>query len=268
MSQTILAKPGTKVHLADYNPDDCGKHRDKDEAKGETERYVERLAELQEVMWAEGKHALLVVFQALDGGGKDGVIEKVMHGVNPQGCYVASFKVPTPEELAHDYLWRVHKVTPRKGYIGIFNRSHYEDVLVVRVHSLVPKPVWKPRYDQINAFEKMLAEGGTTILKFFLHISKEEQKQRFQDRLGNPKKNWKFSAGDVKEREYWDDYMRAYENALSRCSTPWAPWYIVPANRKWYRDLVVSRTIVETLEKLDMHFPPPLPDADKIVIPD
>jgi len=268
MSQSILVKPDTKVRLADYDPDDHGKYRDKDEAKAETERYVERLAELQEVLWAEGKHALLIIIQALDAAGKDGVIEKVMHGVNPQGCHVTSFKVPTPEELAHDYLWRVHKAAPQKGYIGIFNRSQYEDVLVVRVHSLVPEPVWKPRYDQINAFEKTLAESGTTILKFFLYISKEEQKQRFQDRLADPKKNWKFSAGDVKEREYWDDYIRAYEDVLRKCSTPWAPWHIVPANRKWYRDLVVSRTIVETLDKLDMHFPPPLPDADKIVIPD
>ena len=268
MSQSILVKPDTKVHLADYDPDDHGKYDDKDEAKDQTERYVERLAELQEVLWAEGKHALLVVFQALDAGGKDGVVEKVMHGVNPQGCYVASFKVPTPEELAHDYLWRVHKATPQKGYIGIFNRSHYEDVLVVRVHSLAPESVWKLRYDQINDFEEMLAESGTTILKFFLHISKEEQKQRFQDRLADPKKNWKFSLGDVKEREYWDDYMRAYEDVFSRCSTPWAPWYIVPADHKWYRDLVIARTIVEALEKLDMQFPPPLPDADKIVIPD
>jgi len=268
MSQPILVPPNTKVRLADYDPGDHGGYKDRDAARAETERYIERFAELQEVLWAEGKRALLVIFQALDAGGKDGVIEHVMHGVNPQGCHVTSFKVPTPEELAHDYLWRVHKATPQKGYIGIFNRSHYEDVLVVRVHSLVPEPVWKPRYDQINAFEKMLAESGTTILKFFLHISKEEQKQRFQDRLADPKKNWKFSLGDVKEREYWDDYMRAYEDVFSRCSTPWAPWYIVPADRKWYRDLVIARTIVEALEKLDMHFPPPLPDADKIVIPD
>jgi PPK2 family polyphosphate:nucleotide phosphotransferase len=267
MSQPILVPPNTRVNLAAYDPDDHGGYKNKDDARKETQRYVERFAELQEVLWAEGKHALLVVFQALDAGGKDGVIEHVMHGVNPQGCHVTSFKVPTPEEMAHDYLWRIHKAAPQRGMIGIFNRSQYEDVLVVRVHSLVPETVWRPRYDQINVFEKVLADNGVTILKFFLYISKEEQKKRFQDRLSDPKKNWKFSLGDVKEREYWDDYIRAYEDALSLCSTPWAPWYIVPADNKWYRDLVVSRTIVETLEKLDLRFPPPLPDADKIVIP-
>jgi len=267
MTQPILIPPGTHVKLSDYDPDCTGGYKDKDAAQDKVERHTERLAKLQEVMWAEGKHSLLVVLQALDGGGKDGTIEHVMHGVNPQGCQVTSFKVPTEEELAHDYLWRVHKATPRRGYIGIFNRSHYEDVLVVRVHKLVPDEVWQQRYEQINQFEKLLAAAGTTILKFFLHISKKEQKERFEDRLRDPAKNWKFSAGDVKEREYWDDYMRAYEDALSRCSTPWAPWYVVPADHKWYRDLVVSQVIVETLEKLDMHYPPPLPDADKIVIP-
>ncbi len=219
-------------------------------------------------MWAQGEHALLIVLQALDAGGKDGVIRHVMSGVNPQGCQVTSFKVPTEEELEHDYLWRIHKATPRRGYIGIFNRSHYEDVLVVRVHNLVPEDVWQQRYEQINHFERLLADSGTTILKFFLYISKDEQKERFEARLRDPRKNWKFSVKDVKERGYWDDYVRAYEDALGRCSTPWAPWYIVPANRKWYRNLVISQAIVETLEKLDMHYPPPLPDADTIVVPD
>jgi PPK2 family polyphosphate:nucleotide phosphotransferase len=268
MKQPFLVPPDTRVKLSDYNPGYTGNYQDKDETKTELERMVERLRELQEVLWAENKHALLIVLQAMDGGGKDGTIEHVMHGVNPQGCQVTSFKVPTEEELSHDYLWRIHKATPRRGYIGIFNRSHYEDVLVVRVHSLVPKEVWQQRYDQINHFEKSLADAGTTILKFFLHISKEEQKERFEDRLRDPQKNWKFSMGDVKERGFWDDYMQAYEDALSCCSTPWAPWYIVPANHKWYRDLVISQIIVESLEKLDMHYPPPLPDADKIVIPD
>jgi PPK2 family polyphosphate:nucleotide phosphotransferase len=204
----------------------------------------------------------------MDAGGKDGTIKHVMGGVNPQGCQVTSFKQPTARELAHDYLWRIHMAVPSRGYIGIYNRSHYEDVLVVRVHNLVPEEVWSTRYEQINHFEKLLAETGTTILKFFLYISKEEQKERFEARLTDPTKNWKFSAGDVKERRYWDDYMLAYEEALSRCNTPWAPWYIIPANRKWYRNLVVSQTIVETLEKLDMHYPPPLADAGSIVVPD
>jgi PPK2 family polyphosphate:nucleotide phosphotransferase len=268
MKQPFLVPPDTRVNLSDYDPGYTGHYQRKSETKTELERKVERLRELQEVLWAEGKHALLIVLQAMDAGGKDGTIEHVMRGVNPQGCQVTSFKVPTEEELSHDYLWRIHKATPRRGYIGIFNRSHYEDVLVVRVHNLVPKEVWQQRYEQINHFEKMLADAGTTILKFFLYISKGEQKERFEDRLRDPRKNWKFSMGDVDERGYWDDYMQAYEEALSRCSAPWAPWYIVPANHKWYRDLVVSEIIVEALEKLDMHYPPPLPDADKVVIPD
>jgi len=211
---------------------------------------------------------LLLIFQAKDAAGKDGAIRHVMSGVNPQGCQVTSFKVPTEEELDHDYLWRVHKATPRRGFIGIFNRSHYEDVLVVRVHNLVPEAVWQQRYEQINQFEKLLADSGTTILKFFIYISKEEQKERFEARLRDPRKNWKFSMGDVKERGHWDDYMRAFEDVLSRCSTPWAPWHVIPANHKWYRNLAVSQIIIEALEHLDMRFPPPLPDAGEIVIPD
>lgn len=268
MAQALLVEPGTKIKLADYDPAFVGEYENKAQAKKEIKRNLEKLRSLQEVMWAEGKHALLVVLQGIDSGGKDGTIEHVMSGVNPQGCQVTAFKVPTEEELDHDYLWRIHKATPRRGYIGIFNRSHYEDVLVVRVHNLVPEEVWSKRYDQINNFEKLLAESGTTILKFFLYISKEEQKKRFEERLKDPTKNWKFSEADVKERQYWNDYLRAYEDALSRCSTSWAPWYIVPANHKWYRNLVISRTIAETLEKLDMHYPPPLPNADQIVIPD
>ncbi len=268
MTQPFLVPPDTRVNLSDDDPGYSGNYRSKGETKEELERKVERLRELQEVLWAESKHTLLVVLQAMDGGGKDGTIEHVMHGVNPQGCQVTSFKVPTEEELSHDFLWRIHKAVPRRGYIGIFNRSHYEDVLVVRVHNLVSKEVWQQRYDQINHFEELLAAAGTTILKFFLYISKEEQRERFEARLHDPKKNWKFSIKDVEERGYWDDYMRAYEDALSRCSTSWAPWYIVPANHKWYRDLVVSQIIVEALEKLDMQYPPPVPDTDKIVIPD
>ncbi len=268
MTQPFLVTPGTKVNLADYDPAYSGGYRRKRDVADLVKRNRKRLRELQQVLWAEGKHALLIVLQALDAGGKDGTIRHVFRGVNPQGCQVTSFKVPTEEELAHDFLWRIHKAVPRKGYIGIFNRSHYEDVLVVRVHNLVPPEVWGQRYEQINNFEKMLADTGTTILKFFLHISKEEQKRRFEARLRDPTKNWKFSMGDVEERAYWDDYMRAFEDALSKCSTPWAPWYIIPADHKWYRNLVVSQIIVETLEKLDMRYPPSLPDADKIVIPD
>lgn len=268
MSGPFLVPPGSRVNLADYDPGYTGGYQDKDDVKKAVSRNRERLQKLQEVLWAEGKHALLIVLQGLDASGKDGTIEHVMHGVNPQGCQVTSFKVPTEEELAHDYLWRVHKAVPRRGYIGLFNRSHYEDVLVVRVHNLVPPEVWGQRYEQINHFEKLLADTGTTILKFFLHISRQEQKRRFEDRLRDPAKNWKFSLKDVQERDYWDDYMRAYEEALSRCSTPWAPWYIVPADHKWYRNLVVSQVIVETLEGLDMHFPPPLPGSDQIAIPD
>lgn len=268
MSSPFLVSPGTQVKLADYDPGYTGAYGKKGQTKGELEENLEQLQALQQVLWAEGKHALLLVFQAMDAGGKDGTIRHVMHGVNPQGCQVTSFKVPTKEELAHDYLWRIHKATPRRGYIGIFNRSHYEDVLVVRVHNLVPENVWRQRYEQINHFERLLADSGTTILKFFLHISKEEQRERFEERLADPRKNWKFSMGDVEERGFWDDYMRAFEEALGRCSTPWAPWYVIPANRKWYRNLAISQIIVETLEKLDMRYPPPLPNASEIVIPD
>ena len=198
MAHPFLVPPGARINLADYDPGYTGDYQKKAETKSQLKRNMKRLQDLQEVMWAEGKHSLLIVLQALDAGGKDGTIRKVMSGVNPQGCQVTSFKVPTAEELAHDYLWRVHKATPRKGYIGIFNRSHYEDVLVVRVHEMVPQEVWEKRYEQINHFEKLLADNGTQILKFFLHISKEEQKERFQARLDDPRKNWKFSIKDVK----------------------------------------------------------------------
>lgn len=268
MTQSLQVQPGSRVNLSEFDPGFSAGYHKKSETKKELERNAKRLRELQQVLWAEGKHSLLIVLQALDAGGKDGTIRQVFRGVNPQGCQVTSFKVPTEEELGHDYLWRVHKATPRRGYIGVFNRSHYEDVLVVRVHNLVPKEVWQQRYEQINQFEKLLADTGTTILKFFLYISKEEQKERFEARLMDPGKNWKFSMGDVKEREHWEEYMAAYEDALSLCSTPWAPWFIIPANHKWYRNLVVSEILVDTLEKLDMHYPPPLPDAGQIVIPD
>ena len=266
MTQQFLVHPGKPMALADYDPGFTGGHTSKAETKAELKRNGERLRDLQEVLWAENKHALLIVLQALDAGGKDGTIKHVMRGVNPQGCQVTSFKVPTDEELEHDYLWRVHKATPRRGDIGIFNRSHYEDVLVVRVHNLVPEAVWQQRYEQINEFEKMLADTGTTILKFFLHISKEEQKERFEDRLRRPDKNWKFNPDDLKTRAQWGDYMRAFEDVFAECNHPWAPWYIVPSNRKWYRNLVVSSVIVEAMEKMDMRYPPAPEGLEGIVI--
>lgn len=266
--ERYMVKPGQEIKLAEWDPNDSGEFTRKGEVKKELKRLRRRLAELQDVLYAEDKHRLLIVLQAMDTGGKDGVIKHVMRGINPQGCQVHSFKVPTPEELAHDYLWRIHQRVPGRRYIGIFNRSHYEDVLVVRVHNLVPESVWRKRYDQINDFEKLLADTGTTILKFFLHISKDEQKRRLEERRDTPRKQWKFSLGDVAERAYWEDYQRAYEEALTRCSTPWAPWYIVPANKKWYRNLVVARIIVDTLEQLDMRYPQPEAGISQAVVPD
>jgi PPK2 family polyphosphate:nucleotide phosphotransferase len=238
--------PGTRVRLHDIDPGANG-GLTKEEGRA---RFAELNAELdvmQEELYAAGIHALLLILQGMDTAGKDGAIRNVMLNLNPQGCRVESFKAPTEEELAHDFLWRVHKVVPRKGMVGVFNRSHYEDVLVVRVHSLVPELVWRARYDQINAFERLLADTGTIIVKCFLHISKEEQEQRLRAREEDVAKAWKLSAGDWRERERWGDYMAAYEEALTRCSTDHAPWYIIPANRKWYRDLAISEALVETL---------------------
>jgi PPK2 family polyphosphate:nucleotide phosphotransferase len=266
MKQPMQIPSGEKIRLKDFDPDDTGKSEDKDEAKAETEKNIERLAELQEVLYAEGKHALLIILQAMDAAGKDGTIKQVMSGVNPQGCFVTSFKAPTPLELAHDFLWRVHPHAPPRGYIGIFNRSHYEDVLIVRVHNLVPEKVWRGRYDHINNFEKLLADHGVTILKFFLHISKDEQKERLEKRLEDKSKNWKFNPGDLKERDLWDEYMEAYEDAINKCNTPWAPWHVVPANKKWYRNLVISERIVEALENLELKYPPAPEGIEKIVI--
>jgi PPK2 family polyphosphate:nucleotide phosphotransferase len=268
MTERYRVQPGTEVCLRDYDPDETGDYRGKTSAKEHLKRDRERLRELQEILYAQARHSLLIVLQATDTGGKDGTIRHVMRGVNPQGCRVANFKQPTPEELAHDFLWRVHKHTPARGQITIFNRSHYEDVLVVRVHNLVPEPVWRQRYEQINEFEQLLAESGTTILKFFLHVSKEEQKERLQARLDDATKHWKFNVGDLKERALWDEYVAAYEAALSRCSTELAPWFIIPANRKWYRNVVVARIIVETLEGLDLRYPAPEPGLGQVVIED
>ncbi|MBU4254283.1 MAG: polyphosphate kinase 2 family protein [Acidobacteria bacterium] len=260
-------KPGQKVDLGRWDPNDQGDLKGgKEEGKEVLKPLTSRLEELQELLYAEHKHKVLIVLQARDAGGKDGTIRHVFDRVNPQGVKVASFKVPTPLELDHDYLWRIHRHTPGKGEIVIFNRSHYEDVLVVRVHNLAPESVWSRRYRHMREFERLLAEEGTTILKFFLHIDRDEQKKRFQARLDAPHKQWKFSLGDLEERKLWDEYRKAYEIMLSETSTEWAPWYVIPANRKWYRNLAVSRIIIDALEKLKMDYPKPEDDLSGVVI--
>lgn len=267
MKQPLVPPALSKVDLSEFDPAYTGGYK-KAKAKEEEKALEERLEQLQELLYADGRYSLLVVFQAMDAGGKDGAIRKVFDAVNPQGVRVTSFKQPTSHDLAHDFLWRVHQQAPQRGFIGVFNRSHYEDVLVVRVNGLVEETVWRERYDHINAFEKLLADSGTKILKFFLHISKAEQKERFEARLSDPTKHWKFSKGDLPVRERWDDYMHAYEDVLTRCNTSYAPWHIVPANSKWYRDLVITRTLVETLESMGLQYPPAEEGLDKIVIPD
>ena len=258
LRDALLVKPGSRVRLGSLDPE-ATHGFDKAAAKPVTKAQMERMADLQDRLWAEAKRSVLIVLQGIDAAGKDGTINKVLEAFNPQGCTVSSFKVPTPEELGHDYLWRIHKRTPGKGEIGIFNRSHYEDVLVVRVHSLVPRSVWSKRYDQINAFEETLAANGTTIVKFFLSIDRDEQRTRFQSRYDDPTKRWKFSLGDLEERKHWDDYQAAFSDLLGRCSTKHAPWYVIPANRKWYRDVAVSDIIVEALAEMN-----PRPKAVKL----
>lgn len=229
---------------------------DRASAELETQRHLVRLRDLQDRFWAEATRAVLVVLQGIDAAGKDGTIHKVMEAFNPQGCPVTSFKVPSTEELAHDYLWRVHQHVPRKGEIGIFNRSHYESVLVERVHAIVPKRVWSTRYDQINDFERMLTENGTTVVKFFLQIDRDEQRRRFQARIDDPTKRWKFSMGDLDDRKLWADYQRAFDAALTKTSTSWAPWYVIPSNHKWFRDLAVSSILADILAGLKPAYPP------------
>jgi PPK2 family polyphosphate:nucleotide phosphotransferase len=257
-------KTGSKVDLGKIDADFHGDYDSEDATIGELDKFSQHLTELQALMSAENKHSLLIVLQAMDGGGKDGTIHHVMAAMNPQGCNVVGFKVPTAEELAHDYLWRIHKMTPAKGHITVFNRSHYEDVLVVRVHNLVPKEVWSKRYNEINAFERGLANSGTTIVKFYLHIDKAEQLRRFGDRLNEPDKQWKISDADYEEREYWNDYQQAYVDAISKCSFNYAPWYVIPANHKWFRNLVVSQILVETMEGWNMKYPAPSVDLTEI----
>lgn len=241
-------------------------HYDRDVAEEEFKALRKELREWQTRLYAEGKQKLLVVLQAMDAGGKDGTIRSVFQGVNPQGVRVHSFKVPSKEELDHDFLWRIHKVVPGKGMMGVFNRSHYEDVLVVRVHDIVPEAVWRPRYEQINQFEKLLHDTGTRILKFYLHISKKEQKARFQARLDDPSKHWKFSLEDVEKRKYWDDYMAAYEEMLEKTTTPWAPWYVIPSDQKWYRNLAISRVIMATIKEMNPLYPSAEGDFGDVVI--
>jgi PPK2 family polyphosphate:nucleotide phosphotransferase len=267
-SDLLIPPPGKKVHLEEYDPGDIGKYKQEDEVAERLEKDLKHLQKLQDVLYADCSHSLLVILQAIDAGGKDGTINHVFRGVNPQGVNVFSFKQPTDEQLAHDFLWRVHPHVPAKGDISVFNRSYYEDVLVVRVHKLAEKKVWKARYDQINDFEALLTANGTTVLKFFLYISKEEQKKRFQARLDDPDKRWKFSTGDLDERALWDEYIEAYEDVLTKCNTESAPWHIIPANHKWYRNLVITQAIIDALEAMNLKYPEPVKDIHKITIPD
>jgi PPK2 family polyphosphate:nucleotide phosphotransferase len=260
-------RPGQKVRLNQWDAGDTsgfdGNEQDASEA---SKRLTKKLEQLQGTLYAEHKRGVLIVLQAMDTGGKDGTIRRVFEGVNPQSVRVARFGIPTPDELDHDFLWRVHKQVPGKGEMVIFNRSHYEGVLVERVHKLVPEEVWKSRYQQINHFERSLCDDGTTIMKFYLHIDKDEQEKRLQDRLDDPTKRWKFCIHDLPERELWPEYMKAYEEALEKTSTTWAPWYLVPANNNWFRDVIISTIIVRTLRRMDLHYPPVAKDLKSIVI--
>lgn len=253
----FIMPPGSRVRLKDIGTQCAAKCGNKNAALHEITKLQQRMDELQFRLYAEGKQSLLVCLQAPDAGGKDGVIRHVIGSMNPQSCRVISFKQPSHEELAHDFLWRIERQVPKRGEIVIFNRSHYEDVLIVRVHNLVPKKVWSKRYQQINDFERRLAENDTHILKFYLHISKEEQLSRFKDRLDDPARHWKISEADYLERQFWDDYASAYEDTLSKCSTDDAPWFVIPSDHKWLRNLIISRIIVETMEKLCIKLPKP-----------
>jgi PPK2 family polyphosphate:nucleotide phosphotransferase len=256
--------PGSKVKLKDIDPGLKDNHKSRKEVAEEIEQHQKRLRELQELLYGDRRYSLLICLQGMDTAGKDGTINHILGAMNPQGCRVVEFKQPSVEELAHDFLWRIHRAAPPRGTVAIFNRSHYEDVLVVRVHNLVPKTVWARRFDQINAFEKGLVEGNTHILKFYLHISKEEQLSRFRKRLDDPAKQWKISKSDYKEREFWDDYLEAYEDVLSRCSTRQTPWFVIPSDHKWFRNLAIARIVVEHLEALNMNFPQPSVDLEHI----
>jgi len=257
---------GKDFRLADHDPGDDSGVAGKDQGREEVARLTARLAELQEMFYADGRRALLVVLQGMDTSGKGGAIKKAFEGLDPTGVHVASFKAPTEQELAHDFLWRIHPHTPGLRYLAVFDRSHYEDVLIVRVHDLVPEARWQARYRAIRSFEQMLVDEGTVIRKFFLHISREEQAERLRARLEDPTKRWKFRLGDLEERTHWDEYQAAYEEAIRRTATPDAPWIIVPANRKWHRNLIICRTMVETLESLGLRYPEPEEDLSGVVV--
>lgn len=261
----FIVKPGSKPNLKDHDPDDTAGFSKK-EALRVLEENIEELKKLQHLLYAENKRAVLVILQAMDAGGKDGTIRHVLGPLNPQGVKVVSFKAPTKEEISHDFLWRIHPHAPRTGEIRVFNRSHYEDVLIVRVHNLVPKSVWSKRYKHINSFENLLADSGVTILKFFLHVSKKEQLERLKARLDDPTKHWKANPKDFEERRLWNDYMGAYEVALRRCSKTYAPWFVIPADKKWFRNLAISQILLDAMECLKMKFPPTSCDIDSIVI--
>jgi PPK2 family polyphosphate:nucleotide phosphotransferase len=262
-SKQFRVAPSTNVRLKHLDPKFTG-HHGKKQSLERTKELSERMNDLQLRLYAESKRSVLICLQALDAGGKDGVVKHVIGALNPAGCLVASFKEPTKEELTHDFLWRVEAKTPKRGEMAIFNRSHYEDVLIVRVHDLVPKKTWSKRYDQINDFERRLSANGTHVLKFFLHISKEEQLKRFEERLDNPSKQWKISESDYSEREYWDDYEKAYEAVFDKCNTSAAPWFVIPADHKWFRDLAMSEIIVEALQDLNIQVPKPTVNIEDI----
>ncbi|CAG35710.1 polyphosphate kinase 2 family protein [Desulfotalea psychrophila] len=260
----FIVEPDKKVHLDKIDPSYIGKHDSHQQAMPEIEEHVARMAKMQYLLYADGNQSLLVILQTRDAAGKDGVVRHLFSGVNPQGTSVVGFKQPSKDEAAHDFLWRAHQHTPAKGEIVVFNRSHYEDVLVVRVHKLVEKAVWSKRYDLINDFETMLTNNGTRILKFFLHISPEEQLSRFKQRLDDPARNWKISDADYSERELWPKYTKAYEETLKRTSTPHAPWYVIPANHKWFRNLAISEIIVDTMDEMGLKLPPSHVDLEDI----
>jgi PPK2 family polyphosphate:nucleotide phosphotransferase len=265
-SITWRVPPGTTVRLKDYDPGDTGGFSQRQEAEPAAAADLTHLRDLQERLYVNGRYAVLLILQGMDTAGKDGMVRYLSQGVELMGAEVTSFKQPTATELAHDFLWRIHQRTPEHGKTGIFNRSHYEDVLIVRVHNLVPPNVWEKRYDQINAFEKILADNDTIIIKCFLHISKSEQRDRLMERLDEPAKRWKFNPGDLKERLFWDQYQDAYEAALTRCNTDYAPWYIIPSNKKWFRNFAVTRILVQTLQSLDLSLPEPAFDLKDISI--
>ncbi len=268
MGDSFEIRPGDKFRLSHVGPTDTSAFKGKKEdAEKEMEGLRSELDRLQELLYADHRHAVLVVLQGMDSAGKDGVIRHVFEGVNPQGVQVAPFKVPTPAEQDHDFLWRIHAQTPAKGHMTIFNRSHYEDVLTVRVHKLVDQGIWEKRYHAINEFERNLTREGTTILKFFLHIDRDEQRKRLEARLQDPTKNWKFSSADLHERQFWDDYQKAYEDMIQQTTTEWAPWHVIPSDHKWFRNWAVSRTIVKTLTGLSLAYPKGEVDVSKVRIP-